>query len=212
MKRLGATRPVTLAGIKFDALLSQDEVFKAQVPDYPVESGYKVHDSVLPDPLSIETTLYLSNTPVTWRRQIGTSRTRVKTVENRLRQLFWDREPVSYVTSDRAYRNMVIESMTISKTEEDGYARRIPITLKQVEVTATKTGVIPDSYVRGGQTEASAGTASVSTDSQGGSSGAAATGAVSTSSSQSKSTAEKENSQQKASILYKAGKGLGLIK
>ena len=193
-------RPVTLAGIKFDALISQDEVFQAQVPDYPVESGYKVHDGVLPDALSINTTLYLTNTPVTWKHQIGVSRTRVKTVEARLRQIFWDREPVTYATSDRTYDNMVIESMTISKTEEDGYARKIPITLKQVEVTATRTGVIPDSYVRGGQTEASAGTASVSSDSTGVASASSAAQAQ-----------EQAKSQENASILYKAGKGLGLI-
>ena len=95
---------------------------------------------------------------------------------------------------------MVIESMTISKTEEDGYARKIPITLKQVEVTATRTGVIPDSYVRGGQTEASAGTASVSSDSTGVASASSAAQAQ-----------EQAKSQENASILYKAGKGLGLI-
>ena len=195
-RRTGAKRPVTLAGIKFDALISQDEAFQAQVPDYPVESGYKVHDGVLPDALSISTTLYLTNTPVTWKSQIGVSRTRVKTVEARLRQLFWDREPITYSTSDMTYDNMVIESMTISKTEEDGYARKIPITLKQVEVTATKTGVIPDSYIRGGKSEASAGTASVSSDN---------TGVATT------SAADSDKSKEHASILYKAGKGLGLI-
>ena len=195
-RRTGAKRPVTLAGIKFDALISQDEAFQAQVPDYPVESGYKVHDGVLPDALSISTTLYLTNTPVTWKSQIGVSRTRVKTVEARLRQLFWDREPITYSTSDMTYDNMVIESMTISKTEEDGYARKIPITLKQVEVTATKTGVIPDSYIRGGKSGASAGTASVSSDN---------TGVATT------SAADSDKSKENASILYKAGKGLGLI-
>lgn len=191
-------RPVTLDGIKFDVLISQDEQYQAQVPDYPVESGYKVHDSVLPDPLSVDTILYLSNTPVTWRSNIGVSRTRVQTIEERLREIFWNREPVVYKTSDRTYLDMVITSMTISKTQEDGYARKIPITLKQVEVTATKSGAIPAEYTRGGQTEASAGTASVSSDSQ----GVAKT----------TSSAEKENSQAKASILYNAGKGLGLIK
>ena len=126
-RRTGAKRPVTLAGIKFDALISQDEAFQAQVPDYPVESGYKVHDGVLPDALSISTTLYLTNTPVTWKSQIGVSRTRVKTVEARLRQLFWDREPITYSTSDMTYDHMVIDSMTISKTEEYAYPRKIQI-------------------------------------------------------------------------------------
>lgn len=205
-RRNRAKRPATLDGIQFDVLLSQDETYEAQVPDYPVESGYKVQDGVLPEPLVIDPVLYLSNTPVTWKSRIGTSRNRVKNVEARLRNMFWNREPVTFRTSDMTYENMVITSLKISKTEEDGYARRIPITLKQVEITETKTGAIPDGYVRGGQTEASAGTASVTSDSAGVSSSAAS------GSTPAASSVEKENSQEKASMLYKAGKGLGLIK
>lgn len=199
-RRKKLTKPVSLDGIMFDALMTQDEEYTATVPDYPVESGYKVHDSVLPDPLTIKTELYLSNTPVTWRSKIGVSTTRVQDVEERLRELFWNREPVTYETSDQTWEDMCIVSLTISKTEEDGYARRIPIELKQVEITQTRTGSVPDSYVRGGSSGASAGTASTSS-----------AGAVSSSGSASASTAEREESQSKASILYSAGKGLGLI-
>lgn len=204
MKRKRLTRPVALDGIEFDALINQDEEYSASVPDYPVESGYKVHDSVLPDPLTIKTTLYLSNTPVTWKARIGRSRTRVQDVEERLRNMFWNREPVTYETSDKTWENMCISSLTISKTEEDGYAREIPVELKQVEITATKTGTVPDSYVRGGQSGASAGTASTRSASAGNASGSSSTGR--------NSASEKDDSQKKASILYKAGKGLGLIK
>ena len=199
MKKKRLTRPVTLDGIEFDALLSQDEEYSASVPDYPVESGYKVHDSVLPNPLTVKTTLYLSNMPVTWKSRIGRSGTRVQDVEERLREMFWSREPVTYETSDKTWDNMCIASLTISKTEEDGYARKIPIELKQVEITATKTGVVPDSYVRGGKSAASAGTASTRPAS------------TETASSGSSATQEAE-SQKKASVLYNAGKGLGLIK
>lgn len=199
MRKKRLTRPVTLDGIEFDALLSQDEEYSASVPDYPVESGYKVHDSVLPNPLTVKTTLYLSNMPVTWKSRIGRSRTRVQDVEERLREMFWNREPVTYETSDKTWDNMCIASLTISKTEEDGYARKIPIELKQVEITATKTGVVPDSYVRGGKSAASAGTASTRPAS------------TETASSGGSATQEAE-SQKKASILYNAGKGLGLIK
>lgn len=202
MRKRRVTRPVSLGGIEFDVLISQDEEYSASIPDYPVESGYKVHDSVLPNPLTIKTTLYLSNTPVTWRARIGRSTTRVKDVEERLREMFWNREPVTYETSDRTWDNMCIASLTISKTQEDGYARKIPVELKQVEVTATKTGVVPDSYARGGTSEASAGTASTRSGST----------ETSVSSVATSSATEKEESQQKASILYNAGKGLGLIK
>ena len=199
-KRRKVKRPASLDGIQFDALLSQDEQYSAQVPDYPVESGYNVHDSVLPEALTIKTTLYLSNTPVTWKSRIGLSSTRVQDVEERLREIFWNREPVTYRTSDKRWSNMCITSLTISKTEEDGYARKIPIELKQVEITATKT-TVPESYARGGKSEASGGTAS--TRASAGTSG----GASKTSTSE-----QKSESQKKASILYNAGKGLGLIK
>lgn len=201
MGRRKAMRPASLDGILFDALLSQDEQYSAQVPDYPVESGYNVHDSVLPESLTIKTTLYLSNTPVTWKSRIGRSNTRVQVVEERLREIFWNREPVTYEVSDKRWTKMCITSLTISKTEEDGYARKIPIELKQVEVTATKTGVVPESYVRGGKTEASGGTASTR----------ASTG-VSGGTSKSSTAEQKTESKKKASILYSAGKGLGLIK
>ena len=201
MGRRKAMRPASLDGILFDALLSQDEQYSAQVPDYPVESGYNVHDSVLPESLTIKTTLYLSNTPVTWKSRIGRSNTRVQFVEEHLREIFWNREPVTYEVSDKRWTKMCITSLTISKTEEDGYARKIPIELKQVEVTATKTGVVPESYVRGGKTEASGGTASTR----------ASTG-VSGGTSKSSTAEQKTESKKKASILYSAGKGLGLIK
>ena len=203
-RRQKATRPVSLDGIMFDALISQDEQYSAQVPDYPVESGYKVHDSILPDALTIKATLYLSNSPITWRSRIGRSQTRVQDVEDRLRSIFWDREPVTYETSDKRWNNMCITSLTISKTEEDGYARKIPIELKQVDVTSTKTGTVSESYVRGGKSGASAGTASTRASA----SSASSTPSTSTAS----KTIQKEESQKNASILYKAGKGIGLIK
>lgn len=203
MKKKRLTRPVSLGGIEFDALINQEEEYSAAVPDYPVESGYKVHDSVLPDPLMIKVTLYLSNTPVTWRSRLGRSRTRVQDVEDRLRDMFWNREPISYETSDKTWENMCITSLTISKTEEVGYARKIPVELKQVEVTDTKTGIVPDSYVRGGQSGASAGTASTRS--------ANTTSSGNNNASQ-KAESQKAESKEKASILYTAGKGLGLIK
>ena len=209
MKRKKLTRPATLDGIEFDALISQEEQYSASAPDYPVESGYKVHDSIAPNPLVIRTTLYLTNTPVTWAERIGRSRTRVQDVEERLREIFWSREPVTFETSDNTWDNMCITSMTISKTADDGYSRRIPIELKQIEVTSTKTGTVPDSYVRGGASEASAGTASTraaTSEATPVSSGTGSGGAGS------KQNQQKAVSHENASMLYKAGKGLGLIK
>lgn len=190
-----AKKPCKLGGIAFDALLKQDDSWEAEIPDYPVESGKSVNDSVIIKPFYISAELYLTSTPITWARRQG-GRNRVRQVEERLKAAFISKEPLVYSTSDRSHSNMCLESLTISKSEEDGYARKITVTLKQVTVTETKTGTIPDSYVRGGKTAASAGTASTSP--------ATKTSVVDNGTKQ-------ETSKKKASILYSAANSSGLL-
>lgn len=190
-----AKRPCKLGGIAFDALLKQDDSWEAEIPDYPVESGKSVNDSVIIKPFYISAELYLTNTPITWKSRQG-GRNRVKQVEERLKTAFINKEPLIYSNSDRTYSNMCLESLKISKSEEDGYARKIAVTLKQVTITETKTGTIPDSYVRGGKSAVSAGTASTSP-------------ATKTSVNGKKS--EQETSKKKASILYGAANSSGLL-
>jgi len=190
-----AKRPCKLDGIAFDALLKQDDSWEAEIPDYPVESGKSVSDSVIIKPFYISAELYLTNTPITWKGRLG-GRNRVRQVEERLKTAFISKEPLVYSTSDRTYTNMCLESLKISKSEEEGYSRKIAVTLKQVTVTETKTGTIPDSYVRGGQTAASAGTASTSPANK---------------SAVNNGKAEQETSKKKASILYGAANSSGLL-
>lgn len=200
-----AKRPAKLGDIQFDALLKQDDSYEAEIPDYPVESGLSVNDNVTVKPFYISAELYLSNNPITWNSRLGSSRNRVRSVESRLKTAFLTREPLTYSTSDRSYSNMCIEALTITKSEETGYARKILVTLKQVTVTQTKTGTIPDSYVRGGETAAPAGTASTTP--------ATSAGVVNNGSTKSSTTtAAKETSQKKGSILYKAANASGLLK
>ncbi|MGL5433812.1 MAG: phage baseplate protein [Lachnospiraceae bacterium] len=194
-----AKRPCKLDGIAFDALLKQDDSWEAEIPDYPVESGKSVNDSVIIKPFYISAELYLTNTPITWSRRQG-GRSRVRQIEEQLKAAFLSKKPMVYSTTDRTYSNMCLESLTISKSEEEGYSRKITVNLKQVTVTQTKTGIIPDSYVRGGSTAASAGTSSTKP----------ATNTGKTNGGSSKA-AEKETSEKKGSILYNAANSSGLL-
>ena len=45
-------RPVTIAGIEFDALLDETKNLAATIPVYPVESGFPVSDTIILEPLS----------------------------------------------------------------------------------------------------------------------------------------------------------------
>ena len=100
---------------------------------------------------------------------------------------------------------MAIESISIRKTLETGYASEIPISFKKIRKTSAKTTTIPDSYGKSGSTAKSAGTASTSTsDSSSGASGSGGSASGSGSSSSS-------NGNSKSSILYSAANSLGML-
>ena len=104
------TEPVTIDGIGFDALINADEYWDADVPAYPVETGFEVSDTIILRPIKLSMTLYLTNTPVTWKHIHGVSLNRVQDVINRLRQLYFRKEPITVTTNENDYENMAITS------------------------------------------------------------------------------------------------------
>jgi len=174
-----AKRPVSVDGIEFDALMSEDRAYESNIPDYPVEKGFVVSDAIIKNAEQIAMTLYLSPTPVTWHSRHGSGESRVDAVISQLEELYFSAKPVTVVTSDATYTNMGILNMTIKKSSEIGYAREIPITFKKIRVTEAKTTHIPDSYGKSGKTGASAGnanTTAASTAEGSGGSGASGSG------------------------------------
>lgn len=198
-----AKRPVTIAGIEFDALISEEHGYEATVPEYAVESGFSVSDAIIHGAETLNMVLYVTDTPVTWRSHGG--RGRVEQVTKRLEELYYAAEPVTIVTSDATYTSMAIENLTISKSAEVGYAREIPISFRKIRITTARTTTIPASYGKSGATAASAGTANTSS----GSSGRSGSGGSGGSGSGSGSGNGSGNS--KSSVLYGAAKSIGLI-
>lgn len=196
-----AKRPVSINGLEFDALISEDRTLSSTVPEYPVENGYSVSDAIILSPELLSMTLFVTNTPVTWRNRHGISSARVQNVVKRLEQMYYNRTPVVIITTEKIYYNMAIENIGLSKNIETGPSREIPISFKKINVTSAKTTTIPDSYGKSGASGASAGTANTSTAS-------ADIGGSSSGSSSSSSS----SGGTKSSILYSAAKGIGLIK
>ena len=208
-----AKQPVSINGIEFDALIEETQTLEATVPQYSVESGFSVSDAIILNPEKLEMILYVTNTPVTWYNRHGASQSRVNSIVKQLEELYYTASPVTIVTSDRTYTNMAIESLSITKTFETGYAREIPISFQKIRITSATTTTIPDSYGKSGATEAPAGTASTSVVSSGGG-GAQSLGVATGSGSVSSgggggSGATSEES--KSSILYSAASAIGLV-
>jgi hypothetical protein len=154
-------QPVSIDGITFDALIDESKTLEADVPAYPVEKGFEVSDSIILKPVSLFMTLFLTNTPVTHRARHGSSPSRVQDVIKRLEALYFTKEPVTVVTSERTYANMAITSIELKKTLETGTSREIPIMFQEIRITEAATTTIPDSYGKSGATGTNAGTASV---------------------------------------------------
>ena len=188
-------QPVSIKGIEFDALITEDRGLEATVPEYAVEDGFSVSDTIIIGNETLSMTLFITDTPVTWFNRHGAGRGRTESIVKQLEELFYTKEPVTVVTSDRTYTDMAIESISFSKSLEAGYAREIPISLRKIRITKARTTTIPDSYGKSGTTGESAGTANTSVASSGSST----------------TTSSSSESETKSSILYSAANSMGLI-
>ncbi|MBR3972995.1 MAG: hypothetical protein IKJ99_03445 [Oscillospiraceae bacterium] len=198
-----ATQPVSVNGLEFDALIDESRVLEASVPEYSVEKGYCISDSIILSPEKLNMTLFVTNTPVTWHDRHGNNPNRVQQVVKKLEEIYFAKEPVKIVTSEAVYTDMAIESLTISKTLEVGYSRQIPISFKKIGVTRVATTKIPDSYGKSGASNASAGSANTSSEKSSGSNGS--------SGSKGSPGKSESNKDSKSSILYEAANSIGLI-
>jgi len=167
-----ATQPVSVDGIEFDALIDLSETWESDVPSYPTEAGFVVSDTIILKPLTLSMTLYLSNMPVTWRERHGSNTSRVQDVTKQLEELYFQKTPVTVITSDKTYRNMAIVSIELTKTKETGASREIPISFQEIRVTESRTTTIPDEYGKSGATGVNAGMANTTAgETQGSTSG-----------------------------------------
>lgn len=185
--------PVNINGLEFDALIDEDRSLEATVPEYAVEEGYTISDSIILGAEKLSMTLFVTNTPVTWAKRHGTKASRVANVISKLEQMYFARTTVTIVTSEKTYTSMAIESLNFKKSLETGYSREIPISFKKIRTTKATTTTIPASYGKSGTSGASGGTAGTST----GSSGSSNSGS--------------DSSSDKGSILWNIANSAGLL-
>lgn len=195
-----AKQPVSVDDIEFDALIDSEEGYEADVPEYPTEKGFGVSDTIVLKADTLNMTLYVTDTPVTWRERTGSGPGKTEGVVRRLKDLYFAKKILEVTTTDCVYSNMVITSMNIKKSVEVGYAREIPIAFKKIEVTETATAEIPASYGKSGKTAKAAGKASKTAASTAGSSSSGGSSASGSSSSSSR-----------GSVLYNAASSFGLL-
>lgn len=189
-----AKQPVTIGGISFDALMSEERSYSAEIPQYTIDSGFAVSDAILIGADTVNMTLFVTDTPVTWKDTGGVGH--AEETISKLEDLYYKREPVEIVTTEKTYTDMGISSMSVSKSTDIGYAKEVKITLQKIRTTAVSTTTIPDSYGKAGASKSASGTAGTKVAEAGTTKNAAASSS---------------KGSTKSSILYSAASSIGLI-
>jgi len=188
-------QPVNIGGIECDALIHHELSLEMEIPDYPVEEGFSVQDTMIQKPKTLSLTVIVTNTPITFRSHASPGR--VQQVASRFQELYAKRELITVTSAKGIFKNMGVTSLSLPYDVSTKTSLEIPITLKEVQTTAAKTVTIPSAYGRGGDTGTTAGTASTTPyGSQSGSSNIVGNNTSSNS------------SEKDASIIYKVGTAL----
>ena len=193
-------QPVNIGGIECDALIHHELGMEAEIPDYPVEEGYSVQDTIILKPKTLSLTVMVTNTPITFRERASPGR--VQEVAQRLKELYSSRQLVTVTSAKGSYQNMGITSLSLPYDVSTKTSLEIPVTLKEVLTTAAQTVTIPSEYGRGGDTGTTAGTASTSPYGSTGTTSGSVVGSTTD------STAGSGSSEKGGSIAYNALTGL----
>ena len=153
-------QPVNIGGIECDALIHHELQLENQIPDYPVEEGFSVQDTIIQNPKTLTLTVVVTNTPITFREHASPNR--VQEIAERFQELYKSRQLITVTSSKGVFQNMGITSLSLPYDVSTKTSLEIPITLKEVLTTTAKTVAIPSEYGRGGDTGTTAGTASTS--------------------------------------------------
>ena len=67
---MATKQPVNINGIEFDALLNEEYAMEASSPEYIVESGYTIGDSIILSAENLSMTLFVSDKPEIGRAHV----------------------------------------------------------------------------------------------------------------------------------------------
>lgn len=153
-------QPVNIGGIECDALVHHELAMEAEIPDYPVEEGYSVQDTMILKPRTLSLTVIVTNTPITFRSHASPGR--VQEVAARFQELYQSRQLIAVTSAKGSFQNMGVTNLSLPYDVSTKTSLEIPITLKEVLTTTAQTVTIPSEYGRGGDTGTTAGTANTS--------------------------------------------------
>lgn len=123
-------------GLELDVVVSESPSYKATPTKSPVESGAKITDHVLLEPLTLDiegiVTLTPALPPGSLRGLISPNA--VADAHKYLKRLREKREPFTFVGSLEVYENMILTSYNPGRTSKNGTALEFHATMEQIVI------------------------------------------------------------------------------
>lgn len=158
--------PTKIGAIECDVLVELETTLASEVTEHPVEDGFPVHDHVIRKPVKLSMVVVISNSPVTWYDRFGgPSPERMSDALVKFEEIYKTGQPITIVTSEKIYENMVMTDAKFRKSKENGRVLRVPLELTQIRKVQVRQVDIPPEYVhaltkgKAGETGKDAGTA-----------------------------------------------------
>lgn len=141
--------PSKIAFLECHVLMSKTFSISSDVPDYPVETGFMVHDHVINRPAQLAMTVFVSNTPVTWLDYLGgPSPDYVMDAIWAFNFIWTDKAPITILTDTFIYEDYVMTSCTMPQDNKFGRgAMEFTCEFKHIRKVGVKKEQIPKEYV-----------------------------------------------------------------
>jgi len=145
--------------ILIDAFLRESHEHKAKITEHPIESAFSFIDHVYAESPKISVEGIISNTPMSflglplinsaqnWFN--NKSNNRAKEIIGEIEEIFYNKKPITIITSLKVYEDMVLESFSVSLASMD--AIRFNFAAKKLVIAKLNHIKIPESKVSRGK-------------------------------------------------------------
>jgi len=137
----GIIRPPRLVGsslktiddqiMTFDAMITENPSFTAELTSHPVEDGADVTDHFRRNPDKLTMVVFITNTPILPEQQ-GIPDRDIQIFEDLLRDIWAVGEPLTVITGLRTYENMVLLEVSTTRDPSTGQALSINLNFQEI--------------------------------------------------------------------------------
>lgn len=141
----GSPKKTEIADIVADVTTSESHITEVEVTDNPVENGSNIADHVHFKPVSLKIEGLITDTPIT-----STIATIIDAItsynDNRSRKIY-DKlvdiqkagEPITVVTGFKQYENMILKSLSVSRSSDTGAAIQYSAEFIEIRIANSET-------------------------------------------------------------------------